>query len=108
MRASGIPDSRDAGMEYLRFLAAGYADPALTAEEVANAQGISRRRLDKLMVQAAGTTLTGQIWKRRLSQVADDLAETRLSGRSVAQIGFAAGFADPAHLSRTFRRCFAC
>src|ERR1700733_7852801 len=30
MRAAGLPDSREAGLEYLRFLAAGYADPALT------------------------------------------------------------------------------
>lgn len=92
----------------LKCIGARFADAALTADEVAKAQGISRRRLDKLMVQAAGTTLTAQIWKRRLSQVADDLAEARLAGRSVAQIGFAAGFADPAHLSRTFRRSFAC
>ncbi len=30
LRAAGLADSRAAGMEYLRFLAAGYADPALT------------------------------------------------------------------------------
>jgi AraC family transcriptional activator of tynA and feaB len=92
----------------LKCIGARFADATLTAEEVAKAQGISRRRLDKLLVQAAGTTLTGQIWKRRLSQVADDLAEARLAARSVAQVGFAAGFADPAHLSRTFRRAFGC
>jgi AraC family transcriptional activator of tynA and feaB len=92
----------------LKYIGAHFADAALGAEQVARAQGISRRRLDKLMVQGAGTTLTAQIWKRRLSQVADELAEVRLVGRSVAQIGFACGFADPAHLSRTFRRSFNC
>ena len=30
MRARGLSDSREAGLAYLRFLAAGYADPALT------------------------------------------------------------------------------
>ena len=30
LRAAGLADSRAAGLEYLRFLAAGYADPALT------------------------------------------------------------------------------
>ncbi len=30
LRAAGLTDSRAAGMDYLRFLAAGYADPALT------------------------------------------------------------------------------
>jgi AraC family transcriptional activator of tynA and feaB len=92
----------------LKCIGARFSDPALTAEQVAKAQGISRRRLDKLMVQAAGTTLAAQIWKRRLSQVADDLAEARLAGRSVAQIGFTAGFAHPAHLSRTFKQSFGC
>ena len=79
----------------LNCIGARFSDRALTAEQVAKAQGISRRRLDKLMVQAAGTTLTAQIWKRRLSQVADDLAAARFAGRSVAQIGFMAGFGDP-------------
>ncbi len=92
----------------LNCIGARFSDRALTAEKVAKAQGISRRRLDKLMVQAAGTTLTAQIWKRRLSQVADDLAESRFASRSVAQIGFMAGFNDPAHLSRTFRQSFNC
>jgi AraC family transcriptional regulator, positive regulator of tynA and feaB len=92
----------------LQYIGARFADPTLNAEQVADAQGISRRRLDKLMVQAGGTTVAAQIWKRRLSQVAEDLIESRLAARSVAQVGFAAGFADPAHLSRTFRRTFHC
>lgn len=92
----------------LKCISARYADPTLTAEQVAKAQGISRRRLDKLMMQSAGTTLTGQIWKRRLSQVADDLIAPRFAGRSVGQIAFAAGFADPAHFCRAFRRSFEC
>ena len=92
----------------LRCIGTRFAEASLNAEQVAAAQGISRRRLDKLMVQCAGTTLTAQIWKRRLTQVADDLAEPRLANRSIAQIGFAAGFADPAHLTRSFRQTFAC
>jgi AraC family transcriptional activator of tynA and feaB len=92
----------------LNCIGARFSDRSLTADKVAKAQGISRRRLDKLMVHAAGTTLTAQIWKRRLSQVADDLVEARFASRSVAQIGFMAGFCDPAHLSRTFRQSFNC
>jgi AraC family transcriptional activator of tynA and feaB len=92
----------------LNCIGARFSDRSLTAEKVAKAQGISRRRLDELMVHVAGMTLTAQIWKRRLSQVADDLAEARFASRSVAQIGFLAGFADPAHLSRTFRQSFYC
>ena len=92
----------------LKCISARHTDATLTAEQIAKAQGISRRRLDKLMVQSVGTTLTAQIWKRRLSQVADDLIAPRLAGRSVGQIAFAAGFADLAHFCRTFRRSFQC
>src|SRR3954466_11007551 len=31
MAAAGLEDSREAGLRYLQFLAAGYADPALQA-----------------------------------------------------------------------------
>jgi AraC-like DNA-binding protein len=91
-----------------RFISERFSDATLTASQVAKAQSISRRRLDKLMLQSAGHTLTAQIWNRRLAQAAADLAEPRFAGRSVSQIAFGAGFADPAHFSRTFRRSFQC
>jgi AraC family transcriptional regulator, positive regulator of tynA and feaB len=85
-----------------------FADPALTANQIARAQGISRRRLDALMSRSAGGTLTAQIWKRRLAQAANDLNDPRFAARSVSQVAFAAGFVDPAHFSRAFRRAFQC
>jgi AraC-like DNA-binding protein len=91
-----------------RCIGERFADPALTATEVAMAQGISRRRLDELMIESGHRTLTAQIWSRRLAQAAADLTDPRRAGRSVAQIAFAAGFADPAHFSRAFRQTFQC
>ncbi len=85
-----------------------FADGTLTASRIAQEQGISRRRLDEIMRHSVGSSLTAQIWKRRLAQAAADLAEPRRSGHSVAQIAFAAGFEDAAHFTRAFKRTFHC
>jgi AraC family transcriptional regulator, positive regulator of tynA and feaB len=90
----------------LAFIDAHFADPTLTASRVAKEQGISRRRLDEIMRQSVGNSLTGQIWSRRLMQAATDLAEPQRSGQSVAQIAFASGFEDAAHFTRAFKRRF--
>jgi AraC-like DNA-binding protein len=85
-----------------------FADTTLTASRIAQEQGISRRRLDEIMRQSVGNSLAAQIWKRRLAQAAADLADPRRTGRSVAQIAFAAGFEDAAHFTRAFKRKFHC
>jgi AraC-like DNA-binding protein len=85
-----------------------FADPALNASQIARVQGISRRRLDTLMIRATGGTLTAQIWNRRLAQAANDLDDPRCAARGVSQLAFAAGFVDSAHFSRAFRRAFQC
>jgi AraC-like DNA-binding protein len=41
-------------------------------------------------------------------QAAADLTAARFADRRVAQIAFAAGFADAAHFSRAFRHAFEC
>jgi AraC-like DNA-binding protein len=83
-------------------------DRTLTATRVAQSQGISRRRLDELMRQWLGSSLTAQILERRLLQAAADLADPERTCSSVLQIAFAAGFEDPAHFSRSFKRRFGC
>lgn len=90
----------------LDFIELNLATPGLTAEQVAQAQHISRRRLDQLMRDAAGLSVTGQIWKRRLHSAADDLQSPRWAGSSISQIAFANGFEDPAHFARAFKRHF--
>jgi len=80
--------------------------PGLTAEQVAQAQHISRRRLDQLFLEALGQSITGQIWSRRLQRAADDLRDPRWAGASISQVAFANGFEDPAHFARAFKRRF--
>lgn len=92
----------------LAHIDATLADPDLDASHVAAAQGISRRRLDEIMVSEMGTPVTAQIWLRRLEQAARDLVDPNLEAQTVTQIAFAAGFADAAHFTRAFKRRFGC
>lgn len=90
----------------LDFIELNLSIPGLTAEQIAQAQHISRRRLDQLMRDALGLSITGQIWNRRLQRAADDLRNSRWAGASISQIAFANGFEDPAHFARAFKRRF--
>jgi len=65
----------------LAFIDAQLADPSLTAHRVAAAQGLSRRRLDQILLGSVGTSLTAQIWMRRLTQAASDLLDPASSRR---------------------------
>jgi AraC family transcriptional activator of tynA and feaB len=88
----------------LAFIDGALSDPDLTATRVADAQTVSRRRLDQIMVEATGASLSSQIWLRRLEQAASDLRDPKFAAKTVTQIAFAAGFEDVAHFTRAFKR----
>ena len=90
----------------LTFVELSLFESDLTAGAVAAAQGISRRRLDSLFRSAIGTPVTAHIWNRRLALAASFLHDPRRSDQTIAQIAHAAGFANPAHFTRTFKRRF--
>jgi len=90
----------------LTFIELNFALPGLSAEQVAQAQKISRRRLDQLLHEAIGMSITGQIWSRRLDQAAADLRDPLRASAAAAQIAFANGFEDSAHFTRAFKRRF--
>ena len=92
----------------LSFIELNFAFHGLTAEEVAQSQRISRRRLDQLLRETLGLTITGQIWKRRLEQAASDLADPSRGSATASQIAFGNGFEDAAHFTRAFRRSYGC
>lgn len=105
------PQSEGAGWRVKAALAlidAELADPELDASRIADAQGISRRRLDELMVAQTGAPLSAKIWLRRLEQAASDLLDERFVAKTVTQIAFAAGFEDAAHFTRAFKRRYGC
>jgi len=92
----------------LALIDAELPDHSLTATRVAQAQGISRRRLDQIVLAALGTSVSVQIWMRRLSQAASDLRDIRLGNRSVTQIAYSVGFTSAAHFTRAFKRHYHC
>jgi AraC family transcriptional regulator, positive regulator of tynA and feaB len=92
----------------LAFIDGQLGDPQLTASRVAEHQRISRRRLDDIMLQTIGTSITAQIWLRRITQAAEDLLNPRYATHTVTQIAFALGFEDAAHFARAFKRRYQC
>jgi AraC family transcriptional regulator, positive regulator of tynA and feaB len=92
----------------LAFIDSRLSEPTLTANDVAKAQHISRRHLDEILLRSLGTSLTAQIWSRRLAQAASDLLDPRHAARTVTEIAFAAGFEDTAHFTRAFKRHHGC
>lgn len=105
------PDQHDVSHRARAALAlidAELSDPTLTASRIAQAQGISRRRLDEILLRTVGTSLAAQIWIRRLTQAASDLLDPRHASKTVTQIAFNVGFEDAAHFTRAFKRRYHC
>lgn len=92
----------------LDFIELNLSIAGLSAEHVAQDQHISRRRLDQLMREALGHSVTGHLWGRRLERAAADLRDPRRAGMTAAQVAFANGFEDAAHFSRAFKRRYGC
>lgn len=102
---SALPKSADWRVRRaLEFIEMNLFTAGLTAEDVAQDQHISRRRLDQLMQEAVGRTIANHLWQRRMEQAAADLRDPRKSSLSISQIAFANGFEDAAHFTRAFRR----
>ncbi|MEJ1964874.1 MAG: helix-turn-helix domain-containing protein [Gammaproteobacteria bacterium] len=107
-RESGAHDLTWRSRAALALIDAELSDHSLTATRVAEAQGISRRRLDQIVHTMLGTSVSAQIWLRRLNQAAEDLRDSRLAKRSVTQIAYSVGFTSTAHFTRAFKRQYHC
>lgn len=90
----------------LSFIELHFARQGLPAEEVAQAQRISRRRLDQLLSDTTGVSITGHIWRRRLVRAAADLRDPQRAACTASQIAFDNGFEDAAHFTRAFKRAY--
>lgn len=85
------------------FIEHRLGDERLSAQAVADSQGVSRRYLDELFLQS-GHRIESWIWERRLQRAADELRVQRQNNRSLLQIALDLGFKDPSHFSRMFTR----
>ncbi len=84
------------------YILARLADPALGAEAVASAQGVSLRLLQRQFA-ADGTSISGWILEQRLVRAHRALQDP---GPSVTDVALAHGFSDPSQFARAFRRRF--
>lgn len=75
---------------------------AVTLAQVAEAVHLSPSRLRHVLVEETGTTFRGLVLWLRIIRALEVMNE----GRSWTEAAHRAGFADSAHLSRTFRRMF--
>ena len=78
------------------------ADPELTLEKVAEADGISPRSLQKLFAQA-GQNFSTYLRHRRLERCRLDLTSPMFATLSISEICFRWGFNGSAHFSRAFK-----
>ena len=85
------------------YIHANLRDPDLRPEQVAHAQSISLRLLQRLFARE-GLGLSELIVELRLEQCRAALIDPLQRMRSVSDIAYAAGFADLSHFSRAFRR----
>ncbi|MFB6231973.1 MAG: helix-turn-helix domain-containing protein [Salinibacter sp.] len=81
-------------------VAARLGDPAFTAQELAEAVGLSRRQLTRRMKDTMGTTPAAFIRRRRLKR-AEELLAT--GAETVKQVAAAVGFASPSAFAKAFR-----
>ncbi|WP_018686569.1 helix-turn-helix domain-containing protein [Actinokineospora enzanensis] len=98
-RTDALATRRRAAVDYIRE---HLADPALTAERIADALFISRRRLYQLFDDGDG--ISGRIRAMRIERAKELLADPALGVRAIGEISRQCGFANAAHFSRTFRK----
>jgi AraC-like DNA-binding protein len=78
------------------------ADPGLSLEQAAAADGVSPRALQKLFA-SAGRNFTAYVRDRRLERCRLDLSSPICASLSISEICFRWGFNGSAHFSRAFR-----
>ena len=107
LNAEGEASGMERSIQHARLRAVQHwieqhvADPDLSLEKVAAANGMSLRSLHHLFEQCE-MSVSEWIWHRRLQLAYDSLA--RGDGRSITAIAFDHGFNSSAHFSTMFRR----
>ena len=98
-RADAIATRRRDAVAYIKE---HLSDPALTAERIAEALFISRRRLYQLFDDGDG--VSGRIRQLRIDRARELLGDPAHAKRGIGEISRQCGFANAAHFSRTFRK----
>jgi len=102
LAATDAPPPLDPRIAKVRAHVERHVAGKLALADAARAVHLSTGRLRHLFMQETGTTFRAYVvWQRLLHASA-----TMMDGASWTEAAHAAGFADSAHLSRSFRRMF--
>jgi len=106
--SGALPDDPKIGRvdRTLRQIDERLGDARLSPASLARDQGISRRRLDELFVEALGTPVAAWIAARRLTRASELLRDAGCNGLTVANIALRVGFREATHFSRAFKARF--
>jgi AraC-like DNA-binding protein len=85
-----------------RFIEQHLRDPELGPQKIARSLNVSSRYL-RMIFAGEKDSVSSYILRRRLEEVAHQLADTRWRGRSICEIAFDWGFNSAPHFSRSFR-----
>lgn len=80
-------------------------EPDLSVNDITGAEGLSARYIQRLF-EGQDRSFSDYVRHRRLEQCRLDLVNPQHADRSIAEIGFRWGFADPAHFSRVFSAAY--
>jgi AraC-like DNA-binding protein len=98
--ATSSASRRSQGMKRVLDLLRGITDRRLSADEIEADAGLSRWEIARRFRAATGTSLARFHLTRRLEAAQHMIA----SGKGLAEAAASCGFADQAHLTRSFRR----
>jgi AraC family transcriptional activator of tynA and feaB len=105
-RRPGLSSARSLVMMNVRAaIEARLADPALDAETVAGAAGVSLRYANAVLA-ADGTSIRRLIQARRLARCRGALADPLQAHRTVKEIAYGWGFSDMTHFGRKFKATY--
>jgi len=85
-----------------RFIEQHLRDPELGPQKIARSLNVSSRYL-RMIFAGEKDSVSAYILRRRLEEVAHQLADARWRGRSICEIAFGWGFNSAPHFSRSFR-----
>lgn len=85
-----------------QYMAQHLRDPELSVGRIAAALGVSTGHVHRLF-RGEPVPLARLIWQMRVEACRRDLADRRLSARSISELAYSWGFSDAAHFSRMFR-----
>ncbi len=83
------------------------SDPGLSPGTIAYENGVSPRYL-RLLFESENVTCSRYIIKRRLEEIARDLANPSVAHLKIIEIAYRWGFNNPSHFSRVFKEYFQC